>query len=151
MFHKAAKLEFKDGTVLELTFQDGVVKQYDMAVLFPKYPRLKALENRELFLSGRLMGFYGIMWNDECDIETETIYEEGKTIRIEEVSPCVIAGNAVYAARAKAGLSQSELSAITGIDQSDISKIERGCANPSVLTLSRIAAALGGKLSVLIQ
>ena len=41
-------------------------------------------------------------------------------------------GNAVAAARAKKGISQKELSEATGIDQSDLSKIERGVANPSV-------------------
>lgn len=59
--------------------------------------------------------------------------------------------HAVSAARALAGLSQKQLSALTGIDQSDISKIERGVANPSVATLNRIASALGGKLSITIE
>lgn len=55
------------------------------------------------------------------------------------------------AARAKAGLSQIELSSETGIDQSDISKIERGVSNPTVETLGRIAAALGGELVIRIE
>ena len=148
MFHKATKLSFLDGTVLELTFQNGEVKEYDMAALFEKYPQLTALTNRDLFLSGRLMGSYGIIWNDELDIEAETIYEDGRTVRVEEIPANLMIANAVLSARAKAGISQSELSAATGIDQSDISKIERGVANPSVNTLSRIANALGAKLSV---
>jgi len=134
--------------VLELTFQNGEVKEYDMAALFGKYPQLTALTNRDLFLSGRLMGSYGIIWNDELDIEAETIYEDGRTVRVEEIPANLMIANAVLSARAKAGISQSELSAATGIDQSDISKIERGVANPSVNTLSRIATALGAKLSV---
>ena len=146
--HKATKLSFLDGTVLELTFQNGEVKEYDMAALFGKYPQLTALTNRDLFLSGRLMGSYGIIWNDELDIEAETIYEDGRTVRVEEIPANLMIANAVLSARAKAGISQSELSAATGIDQSDISKIERGVANPSVNTLSRIATALGAKLSV---
>ena len=81
MFHKAVKLEFGEGTVLDLTFQDGKVKRYDMAALFEKYPQLLALNDRELFLSGQLIGAYGIMWNDDLDIEAETIYEEGDTVR----------------------------------------------------------------------
>lgn len=148
MFHKAVKLEFKEGTVLELTFQNGEVKRYDMAELFPKYPQLEALKNRELFLSGRLMGSYGIIWNDDLDIEAETIYEDGQTIRTEVMPANMMVAFAVSSARAQAGMSQTELSAATGIDQSDISKIERGVANPSVSTLSRIADALGAKLSV---
>jgi len=148
MFHKAVSLGYCEGTVLELTFQDGSVKQYDISVLFSKYPQLEALRDRSLFTSGRLMGAYGIMWNDELDLEAETVYEDGTTVRTEDVSPNLIAAEAVLSARARAGITQAELSALTGIDQSDISKIERGAANPSVTTLARIAQALGAKLTV---
>lgn len=148
MFHKAIRLVFKKGTVLELTFQDGLVKKYDIAVLFQKYPQLRALEDRDLFVSGRLVGFYGIVWNDELDLETETVYEDGYTVRTVNPAPTIVAGNAVAAARAKAGISQMELSRATGIDQSDISKIERGIANPSVGTLNRIASALNSTLVI---
>ena len=55
------------------------------------------------------------------------------------------------AARALSGLSQKQLAAATGIDQSDISKIERGITNPSVGTLERIAKALGGRLTIRID
>ena len=81
MFHRAVDLKFKDGTLLELTFQDGKVIRYDMAVLFDKYPQLCALKDRELFESGKLVGL-GIIWNDGIDIETETIYEEGEVVQI---------------------------------------------------------------------
>ncbi|MBQ6239558.1 MAG: XRE family transcriptional regulator [Firmicutes bacterium] len=40
---------------------------------------------------------------------------------------------------------------ISGIDQSDISKIERGVANPSVDTLNRLAVAMGGRLEISIN
>ena len=73
MFHKMVNVRFLEGTALEARFQDGLVKRYDMAALFPKYPQLRALEDRTLFLSGRLMGFYGLRWNDGLDIEVETV------------------------------------------------------------------------------
>ncbi len=148
MFHKAIDLRFLEGTALEVVFQDGKVKQYDMASLFEKYPQLRALEDRGLFLSGKLMGAYGIVWNDDLDIETETIYEEGITVREEEPAVNQAAASAVAKARALSGMSQKQLAAATGIDQSDISKIERGLANPSVSTLERIAKALGGRLAI---
>ena len=85
MFHKAVALTFLPGTSLKVTFQDGFIKQYDMASLFPKYPQLRALEDRTLFLSGKLMGSYGIVWNDDLDIEAETIYEDGVTCNDETV------------------------------------------------------------------
>lgn len=151
MFHKAIDLEFLNGTELAVRFQDGTVKKYDMSVLFRKYPQLKALEDRTLFLSGKLMGAYGIVWNDELDIETETIYQEGELIRQEKPIPSNPAAQAVAYARAKADLSQKQLSELTGIDQSDISKIERGTYNPSVATLERIANALGRRLTISIE
>ena len=80
MFHKAVNLTFQKGTAFDVLFQDGITKRYDISNLFDKYPQLKALNDRNLFLQGKLMGGYGIMWNDELDIETETIYEDGETI-----------------------------------------------------------------------
>ena len=148
MFHKATDMKFLDRTALEVVFQDGKVKRYDMATLFDKYPQLRALEDRKLFLSGHLAGFYGIIWNDDLDIETETIYEDGVTIRKLPPIASRAAGTAVASARALSGMSQKQLAAASGIDQSDISKIERGVANPSVSILERIAKALGGQLTI---
>ncbi len=151
MFHKAIDLKFLDGTAMAVTFEDGTVKRYDMRALYSKYPQLKALEDRSLFLSGRLMGPYGISWNDDLDIEAETVYEDGETVGREDVQLHRASSRAVASVRALAGISQKELSSLTGIDQSDISKIERGTANPSVSTLERIAAALGGRLTIQIE
>ena len=148
MFHKAIDLKFKRGTTLELTFQDGKVKQYDMALLFDKYPQLTALKNRKLFTSGKLSGYYGVIWNDELDIEAETVYESGWTVRNVKLPANVMVGNVVASARASKGFSQKELSDASGIDQSDISKIERGVANPSIGTLNRIAEALDSTLVI---
>ena len=148
MFHKATDMKFLEGTAMEVMFQDGKVKHYDLASLFDKYPQLRALEDRDLFLSGRLLGAYGIMWNDELDIEAETIYEDGVTVREEPPAGNQAAASAVASARALSGMSQKQLAAAAGMDQSDISKIERGAANPSVSTLERIARALGARLSI---
>ena len=148
MFHKALDIQFLEGTTFEVTFQDGYVKRYDIAQLFEKYPQLKALEDRTLFLSGKLDGYYGIRWTDELDLETETVYQEGETVRKLPPAPNIAVGEAVLSARAKKGYTQKQLSEATGIDQSDISKIERGVANPSISTLNKIAMALGMQLYV---
>lgn len=82
---------------------------------------------------------------------TETIYEDGKTVRHEKLIVHQESAHAVAAARAIVGISQKQLAERSGIDQSDISKIERGIANPSVATLDRIAKALGGRLAISIE
>ncbi|MBQ7605442.1 MAG: helix-turn-helix transcriptional regulator [Firmicutes bacterium] len=65
-----------------------------------------------------------------------------------KVAETLMAGDAVFSARARKGISQKELADATGIDQSDISKIERGVANPSIKTLQRIAEALDAELQI---
>ena len=131
-----------------LTFRTGEVKSFDMAAMFPIYPPLEALKDRKLFTSGKLSGGYGIIWNDELDLETETVYEEGNLVRQKQVPANMDLAEAVLAARAAAGLSQKELAERTGIHQADISKIECGLANPSVATLKRLAAGLGTELVI---
>lgn len=49
--------------------------------------------------------------------------------------------------REQSNMSQRQLSEKTGICQADISKIERGMANPSLSTIVRIFSATGAKLN----
>ena len=53
---------------------------------------------------------------------------------------------AIIDARKKSGLTQKQLSERTGIAQGDISKIEKGEANPSLRTLKRLASGMNMKL-----
>ncbi len=57
-------------------------------------------------------------------------------------------GDILAELREDRGLTQKQLSEATGIDQSDLSKIERGMANVSISTLNRIALALGCRLNI---
>ena len=51
-------------------------------------------------------------------------------------------------ARESTGLTQKQLSDLTGIYQSDISRIERGLANPSLITLKRLADGMGLQVQI---
>ena len=55
---------------------------------------------------------------------------------------------ALINARKTSGLTQKQLPIKTGINQSDISKIENGNANPSIRTLKRLSDAMDMKLKV---
>jgi DNA-binding XRE family transcriptional regulator len=55
---------------------------------------------------------------------------------------------ALAAARARAGLTQKELSDLSEVQQSEISRIERGQGNPTMDTLSKIAAPLHAHLAL---
>ena len=62
------------------------------------------------------------------------------------LAPAVI--EAMLKARKESGLTQKQLSERTGIAQTDISKLERGNANPSLRTLQRLAAGMGMKVKI---
>ena len=55
---------------------------------------------------------------------------------------------ALIEARKSSGLTQQQLSERTGIAQCDISKLERGNANPSLRTLQRLAKGMGMRLNL---
>ncbi len=56
--------------------------------------------------------------------------------------------SAMIKARNETGITQQQLSKLTGINQSNLSRIENGNGNPSLSTLQRIASAFGKKLSI---
>ena len=66
----------------------------------------------------------------------------------DEMEPEYQIMKAMIAARRETGITQQQLSEKTGINQSNLSRIENGNGNPSVSTLHRIASALGKKLSI---
>jgi transcriptional regulator with XRE-family HTH domain len=59
-------------------------------------------------------------------------------------------GDTVRAARVKRSLSQEKLAALASLDRTYVSSLERGRRNVSLLTLDRIAVALGIPLASLI-
>lgn len=143
MFIKALNVKFLDGVIVEVTYIDGSVIRYNMANMFDKYPQLKQLENRKLFESGHLdPGGYGIIWNDELDFDAMSIYESGKKVGKVETTLNQQLGYEITKAREKAGLTQVELAKLSGIDQGDISKLERGQGNPSINKINKLLNSL---------
>ena len=61
---------------------------------------------------------------------------------------CAKTGLFIKTVRKEKGLTQKQLAERTGIYQADISKIERGLSNPSLLTLERLAKGLGMKMTI---
>jgi DNA-binding XRE family transcriptional regulator len=54
----------------------------------------------------------------------------------------------VMALRLERGLTQADLAARAGIDQADISRIERGTTSPTWRTLQRVLAALDARIEI---
>ena len=66
----------------------------------------------------------------------------------EELQPNMDFVKAIIDARIKQNLSQKELSKLTGINQSEISKLESGERNPSIKLLQRLADGMGLTLKI---
>lgn len=56
--------------------------------------------------------------------------------------------SALIEARNKQNLTQKQLAKITGIDQGNISRLEKGTLNPSIKTLKRLADGLNMKMRI---
>ena len=140
MFIRATKVTFLEDTIVELTFQDGKVFQYDVSLLFNRFPVFKKLkEDKALFYSGHLdNGGYGVIWNETLDLSAMSIYYTGKPIRTEKVKLNNRIGVIINEARNKRGISQTELARLSGIDQGDISKIEMGLGNPTLKKINKL-------------
>jgi ribosome-binding protein aMBF1 (putative translation factor) len=68
--------------------------------------------------------------------------------RYERARTSIMVGSAVRAARRRAGLSQVELARRAGTSQPSIARLERGLVSPTVVSLDRIAKALGAELVI---
>jgi len=149
MFVRAKKVRFLEDVLVELTFQDGKIIQYDMSRMFSKYPQLEELRSkRSLFENGQLdVGGYGIIWNDELDFDAMSIYESGKVVGREPISANEKIGMLLLLTREEAGITQTELAKQSGINQADISRIERGVGNPTLAKIERLFAALNKQVS----
>ena len=55
---------------------------------------------------------------------------------------------AIVEGREENGMTQKQLSDITGITQADISRLENGNANPSLKTLQRLAKGMGMRMQI---
>jgi ribosome-binding protein aMBF1 (putative translation factor) len=65
--------------------------------------------------------------------------------------PVLVAfGRSIKQARAERGVSQEELAHLAGIDRSYMSSIERGEQNVGLMSMNRVAEALGITLSELV-
>lgn len=146
----AIKVKFLDDVKLELTYQDGKIIRYDMSVMFSQYPQLEELRNnRDLFTHGHLdPGGYGVIWNEDLDFDTTSIYEDGEVVGYEEISINQQIGSLLLKTREEMNITQTELSKMSHIDQGDISKIERGTGNPTIAKINKLFKALGRSISL---
>lgn len=144
-------IKTKDNLMIEATFYSGAVKLFDVSSLFDKHPEYKVLQtDTELWHSAKLFPQgSGVYFNDDLDLTVEEIWNNGKLINTVSVEPKYSVAYAITKAREEMGLSQSELSKLTGVTQCDISRIEGAVANPTLETITRLCKILCLDVSLL--
>ncbi len=77
-FHKIKFVKPLENMVLEVVFESGEKKKYDMKILIKKNEAFKYLRNKNLFNKVKVdLGGYGIIWNDDLDLSSEEIWKNG--------------------------------------------------------------------------
>ena len=151
MTHRIQCVIPRDNFMIEATFFNGDIKCYDVTQLFTVFPQFQIFQTvNELFEKVVVdAGGYGITWNDELDLDAETIWEDGILIEQQE-EPDInhLLAYKLLLAREYANITQKELAEKTGIYQADISKLERGLGNPSLSILKRLADGLGMRVRI---
>ena len=77
MFHKVKKVTPQKKYILEITFENDVIKYYDVSQLFQKWSVFQNLKTiNGLFEQVKVdKGGYGISWNDEIDLSCDELWE----------------------------------------------------------------------------
>lgn len=79
MFHKLDKVVPLEYYLLLVQFCDGTSKTHDVKPLFEWKDVFKTLKDNELFQKARIgEGKLGVVWNDDLDISSEELWENGK-------------------------------------------------------------------------
>lgn len=135
---------------ITLTFHTGEVRILDLKPIMEEYPLFHALEENRLFENAKIdLGGFGIVWNEEFSISSGDAYERSKVIEDhgKSILNTILIKNMVNI-RKDEGITQKELSDISGIPQPTIAKIEKESADPRLSTITNIIDSLGYKLAI---
>ena len=82
MFHKVKNVKPLQNYIIEITFENNVIKYYDINNLFEKWHTFQNLINiKGLFEQVKVEpGGYGISWNDEIDLSCNELWENGNEL-----------------------------------------------------------------------
>lgn len=89
-----------------------------------------------------------IMSTNYKDLLNERLKDSDFKKEYEEMNPEYEVIKAVLAARKSIDMTQKELAEVSGVAQSDISKLENGNSNPTIKMLQRLANGMNMRLKV---
>ncbi len=79
MHHKVLSVQPLNNYKLDISFVNGEKRKYDIVPLFEKWSVFKTLKTvKGLFEQVKVdSGGYGISWNDDLDLSSEELYNQG--------------------------------------------------------------------------
>ena len=78
MFYKIKSIKPLDDMLLEVLFENGIIKKYDLKMLFEKRPEFKKLQEKSFMNKICVdVGGYGISWDETLDISCNELWENG--------------------------------------------------------------------------
>jgi len=86
-------------------------------------------------------------WDDD----TQKLYQEASAYFAYQAKQQILLGSQLHELREARHLTQKDLESLTGIRQSEISRIERGTANPTRDTLIKLGAAFQQRIAFVPQ
>ena len=152
MFVKITSLVTLPGYNLLVGFATGEFKQFDLKPIIAKYEPFKALELTDgLFEQAKIdVGGFGVVWNDELDLDSSAIYERGVALTVDDdvegIKRQIIEG--LILARKNAKISQKQLEVLSGVAQPCIARMESGTTDPQLSTLLKLLKPLGLTISI---
>lgn len=147
---RVTRVEHAGNHSLRLTFSDGSDGVADLSRHLTG--TLEPLHNISLFSRAHLKRGV-VTWNDDLDIATEFLYALAHNLQppasVEDAEANEIAVS-LRSLRERCKMSQEQVAAMMGVDQAEISRLERR-GDTHLSTLVRFAAALGGQLEVAVR
>lgn len=157
MDHRIYEMRMLRRNVMELSFFTGEVKEYDLKRLLAYEEKLSnAMENAIVKVpvvsnDNKKLTFSVLYDGEQTDyvMGCDDLFKQGVLVEHRKIDNVKLEMAArLIAVREAMHMTQKELGAATGINQADISRIERGLGNPSVDTIVRLAAALNKKVKI---
>lgn len=146
MVQKIYSFEKRQDYIIEITFFNGDIKQFDISLLFETLPQFsRFVDNQEEIGKGVISKAKDkLIWENGLEVAAEQLWYDGVLVGYYNIEdPAVKLACMLMEARYNASISQRELEARTGVKQAEISKIERAEGNPSIATVGKLFSGMG--------
>lgn len=134
---------------LDVTFFDGSVRRVDISEMADfSHMYLAVLGDRDIFEKAEVDKSKGrVVWPNGVRLSGDRIFVNSVLIEVITIGDAVVNfAERLRVYRESRFMTQKELGECTGIDQADISKIERAEVNPSLSTMARLIEGTGHSL-----